>query len=59
MQVKKVELRLTQWDGLGFAVSVVFRQHQGSEGHRNDLFGLPAVQICTGDLGQLEKNSRG
>lgn len=48
-------MRLTQWDSLGFAISAVFRQHQRSEGHGDDLFGLPAVRSCSGDLGQLQK----
>lgn len=48
-------MRLTQWDSLGFAICAVLRLHQRSEGHRDDLFGLPAVWSCTGDLSQLEK----
>lgn len=52
-------MRLTQWDGLGFAIRAVFRQHQWSKGHRDDLLGLPAVGPCSGDLGQLQKNTVG
>lgn len=48
-------MRLTQWGGLGFPICAVFRQHQRSKGHRDDLFGLPAVRPCTGDLGQLQE----
>lgn len=33
----------------------MFREHERCKGHRDDLFGLPAVQPCAGDLGQLQK----
>lgn len=33
----------------------MFGQHQRGEGHRDDLFGLPAVQSRSSDLGQLHK----
>ena len=48
-------MRLTQGDSLGFAIRAVFRQHQRSKGHRDDLLGLPAVRPRAGDLGQLQK----
>lgn len=48
-------MRLTQLDRLGFSICAVLRLHQRSEGHRDDLLGLPAVWSCTGDLRQLEK----
>lgn len=51
-------MRLTQWDSLGFAIRAVFRQHQRSKGHRDDLFGLPTVRPGAGDLGQLQKIQR-
>ena len=51
-------MRLTQRRRLGFAVGAVFGQHQRSEGHGDDLLGLPAVGPSSGDLGQLHRTKQ-